>query len=171
MDDNGSVASPYAVEVGARLRAVRRQKGLSLQAVEEMSGQEFRASILGAYERGQRRISVPRLQRLAHLYGTPVDHFLPPGSEEFTMAGAEEGQTARRERVVIDLTKLNNAEGEERDVLQRYLTMVQLERQDFNGRVLTIRWDDLRVIGALFRRTAADMHRRLAELGVLFNQD
>jgi transcriptional regulator with XRE-family HTH domain len=171
MDENGSTASPYAVEVGGRLRAVRRQKGLSLQAVEEMSGQEFRASILGAYERGQRRISVPRLQRLAQLYGTPVDHFLPPGSEEFAVAGAEESQSARRERVVIDLTKLNNAEGEERDVLQRYLTMVQLERQDFNGRVLTIRWDDLRVIGALFRRTASDMHRRLGELGVLFSQD
>jgi transcriptional regulator with XRE-family HTH domain len=169
MDDNGSTASPYAVEVGNRLRAVRKQKGLSLQAVEELSNQEFRASILGAYERGQRRISVPRLQRLAQLYGTPVDHFLPPGSEEFEMAGAESGtQPVQRPRVVIDLTKLNNATGEERDVLQRYLTMVQLERQDFNGRMLTIRWDDLRVIGALFRRTAADMHRRLAELGILY---
>jgi transcriptional regulator with XRE-family HTH domain len=169
MDDNGSTASPYAVEVGNRLRAVRKQKGLSLQAVEELSNQEFRASILGAYERGQRRISVPRLQRLAQLYGTPVDHFLPPGSEEFEMAGAESGtQPVQRPRVVIDLIKLNNATGEERDVLQRYLTMVQLERQDFNGRMLTIRWDDLRVIGALFRRTAADMHRRLAELGILY---
>ena len=50
---------------GARLRTVRRQKGLSLQAVEKASRLEFKASVLGAYERGERTISVPRLQRLA----------------------------------------------------------------------------------------------------------
>jgi hypothetical protein len=73
--------------------------------------------------------------------------------------------------VIIDLTKLKKAEEEERDVLQRYLTMVQVERQDFWGGVLTIRWDDLRIIGALFRRTAPAMHRRLTELGVLYAED
>ena len=50
---------------------------LSLQAVEAMSDQEFKASVLGAYERGERAISVPRLQRLAKLYDVPVDQLLP----------------------------------------------------------------------------------------------
>ena len=50
---------------------------LSLQAVETMSAQEFKASVLGAYERGERSISVPRLQRLALLYDVPVDLLLP----------------------------------------------------------------------------------------------
>ena len=67
----------YAVAVGARLRAVRRQKRLSLQAVEKASRLEFKASVLGAYERGERTISVPRLQRLARLYRVPVDQLLP----------------------------------------------------------------------------------------------
>ena len=51
--------------VGDRLRAIRRQKGLSLHDVEARSRQEFKASVLGAYERGERAISVPRLLRLA----------------------------------------------------------------------------------------------------------
>ena len=55
----------YARAVGARLRAMRKQMRLSLQAVEAMSEQEFKASVLGANERGERAISVPRLQRLA----------------------------------------------------------------------------------------------------------
>src|SRR5438270_13807798 len=67
----------YAVKVGERLRAIRRQKRLSLQDVEATSEQEFKASVLGAYERGERSISVPRLQRLAEFYQVPVDQLLP----------------------------------------------------------------------------------------------
>src|SRR5277367_5641359 len=67
----------YARAVGARLRTMRKQMRLSLQAVEAMSDQEFKASVLGAYERGERAISVPRLQRLAKLYDVPVDQLLP----------------------------------------------------------------------------------------------
>src|SRR5437762_14363831 len=67
----------YAQRVGERLRAVRKQKRLSLQAVEATSQQEFKASVLGAYERGERAISVPRLQRLARFYNVPVDQLLP----------------------------------------------------------------------------------------------
>ena len=47
----------YARAVGSRLRAMRKQMRLSLQAVEAMSDQEFKASVLGAYERGERSIS------------------------------------------------------------------------------------------------------------------
>src|ERR1700724_2776703 len=68
----------YAGRVGERLRNVRKQQRLSLQAVEAASNQEFKASVLGAYERGERAISVPRLQRLAHFYNVPVEQLLPP---------------------------------------------------------------------------------------------
>src|SRR5205807_1839890 len=46
------MAGGYARRVGERLRAIRKQKGLSLQEVEGASAQEFKASVLGAYERG-----------------------------------------------------------------------------------------------------------------------
>ena len=64
-------------QVGDRLRAIRRQKGLSLHEVEARSGQEFKASVLGAYERGERALSVPRLVRLAEIYDVPPDQLLP----------------------------------------------------------------------------------------------
>ena len=63
--------------VGERLRAIRRQKGLSLHDVEARSSLEFKASVLGAYERGERAISVPRLLRLAEIYEVPADQLLP----------------------------------------------------------------------------------------------
>ena len=67
-DDDDVVSSPYSRKVGDRLRVIRRQKRLSLQEVEASSSEEFKASVLGAYERGERAISVPRLERLAKFY-------------------------------------------------------------------------------------------------------
>ena len=77
IDGETEEVGAYAGKVGTRLRAIRRQKRLSLQDVEATSGQEFKASVLGAYERGERAISVPRLQRLARFYRVPVDQLLP----------------------------------------------------------------------------------------------
>jgi len=174
----------YARAVGSRLRAVRKQMRLSLQAVEAMSDQEFKASVLGAYERGERAISVPRLQRLAKLYDVPVDQLLPqdddanrwgPAGERGDGNGHTESPArARRqlrpwdghEKVTIDLTKLNSVSGPERDLLRRFLSMIQVQRQDFNGRMITIRAEDLRAIACLFGVTPDAMSRRLDELGL-----
>ena len=79
-DDPGT----YVLALGENLLKVRKQKGLSLLAVEDISGGEFKHSALDAYERGERIISVLRLHRLAQLYGVSVDQLLPepigPGS-------------------------------------------------------------------------------------------
>lgn len=171
----------YAARVGERLRLVRKQKHLSLQAVEALSSNEFKASVLGAYERGERTISVPRLQRLAQIYNVPVDQLLP---RDLTGAMAamgtnddsalEDGVIQRRDlaggpstgRVTIDLTRLDDVATPERELLRRYLGMIQVQRQDFNGRVLTIRSDDVRAIGCLFDTTADGMRNRLDNLGL-----
>src|SRR4029077_16732323 len=76
-ENEENVPANYAKRVGERLRAIRKQKDLSLQDVEQASREEFKASVLGAYERGERAISVPRLQRLAKFYNVPVDRLLP----------------------------------------------------------------------------------------------
>jgi hypothetical protein len=178
-----SARAAYARAVGSRLRAVRKQMRLSLQAVEAMSEQEFKASVLGAYERGERAISVPRLQRLARLYDVPVDQLLPqdedasrwgPGSESDADGSGPAQARARRalrpwdgqEKVTIDLTKLSSVSGPERDLLRRFLSMIQVQRQDFNGRMITIRAEDLRAIACLFGVTPDAMSRRLDELGL-----
>lgn len=184
------VTDGYATAVGSRLRLVRKQKKLSLQAVEASSGLEFKASVLGAYERGERSISVPRLQRLAALYDVPIDQLLPKDSFDSGTVGFEEisnpavtedflidphvvepGNGRRsyangESKVTIDLTRLNQVTGPERDVLKRYLGMIQVQRQDFNGRMITIRTEDLRVIGCIFELTLDQMSSRLEELGL-----
>src|ERR1700693_4157344 len=124
----------YARAVGARLRAVRKQMRLSLQAVEAMSDQEFKASVLGAYERGERAISVPRLQRLAKFYNVPVDQLLPRdsgaepswGTKEADLRdGSNNHSSDEDDRVTIDLTRLDAIPVPEKDLLSRYLGMTQ----------------------------------------------
>ena len=172
-----SMPSSYAQRVGERLRAVRKQKRLSLQAVEAASHQEFKASVLGAYERGERSISVPRLQRLADFYSVPVDQLLPrdtSGASPWTAAANDTDTVATSDafrigdegRVTIDLTRLEAVTAPERDLLRRYLGMIQVQRQDFNGRMITIRSEDVRAIGCLFDMSAEGMRRRLDDLGL-----
>src|SRR6195952_5025949 len=167
----------YAQRVGERLRSVRKQKRLSLQAVEASSRQEFKASVLGAYERGERAISVPRLQRLARFYSVPVDQLLPaddgPAFDVDTADGLDLTDRGRPTPVVpiaIDLTKLEHLGGTEAQMLSRYLQMIQVQRQDFNGRVLTIRSDDLRAIACILDTSAENTSRRLEDLGLRFHR-
>ncbi|HVB04644.1 MAG TPA: transcriptional regulator [Acidimicrobiales bacterium] len=165
--DTDELSGTYATVVGARLRAVRRQKRLSLQAVAAASGQEFKASVLGAYERGERAISVPRLQRLARLYDVPVEQLLPEAVSDGAGLGTTR-DTSGGGRVSIDLGAVKEASGDLAAALQRFVTTIQVERQDFNGQVLTIRSDDLRVIGATFGMGVDETVRTLESLGLLY---
>lgn len=157
------------VRVGERLRAIRRQKGLSLHDVEARSGMEFKASVLGAYERGERAISVPRLLRLANIYDVPSDQLLP----RLVEAEIDLDDEAERSSVdlmmhgfTIDLQRLHDLDEPETAILSRYATSIQLERQDFNGRLLTIRRDDLRVLAAVLGRTVEELGKRFVALGL-----
>ena len=80
-DNGGGDDLAYSRSVGERIRTIRRQKRLSLQDVEARSESEFKASVLGAYERGERAISLPRMHRLARFYNVPVDQMLPGGND------------------------------------------------------------------------------------------
>jgi transcriptional regulator with XRE-family HTH domain len=151
------------VKVGDRLRSIRRQKGLSLHDVESRSDMEFKASVLGAYERGERAISVPRLLRLADIYQVPGDQLLPREADVDLDLSRED---AFEEGFTIDLERLRALDDAEASVLSRYAATIQLQRQDFNGRLLTIRRDDLRVLAAVLGRRPEDLGRRLDELGL-----
>jgi transcriptional regulator with XRE-family HTH domain len=164
------MAGGYARRVGERLRAIRKQKGLSLQEVEGASNQEFKASVLGAYERGERAISVPRLQRLGRFYNVPVDQLLPRDATEIdlTDSGAtSDGERASwdgSDKITIDLTRFEGVDDDEARVLHRYVNTIQVQRQDFNGRMLTIRRDDLRAIAAAAGIDVDALVRRLDDL-------
>jgi len=180
-------AQSYARRVGQRLRGIRRQKGLSLQDVEAASSHEFKASVLGAYERGERIISVPRLQRLAGYYDVPVDQLLPPNAEAERSAAGRGARAAgadgaagsdavttvttatvtragMTEKVTFDLARFREVEDPELDMVRQYLNSIQVMRQDFNGRMLTIRRDDIRAIAGMFGTDPTALVQRLEQL-------
>lgn len=166
LEDEGSAPDEYASQVGERLRAIRKQKGLSLQDVEASSAQEFKASVLGAYERGERAISVPRLQRLGAFYNVPVDQLLPRDPRGLGTTAPVETTERNHAGITLDLTRLEDLEGPEFELVERYVGMIQLQRQDFNGRVLSIRRDDLRALACLLNIELDEATDRLDSLGL-----
>jgi len=155
-NQTGNAAATYARRVGERLRSIRRQKELSLQDVESASDHEFKASVLGAYERGERVISVPRLQRLARLYRVPVDQLLPPTADGGSVTDAN-GAGAPAPTA----SRFGDVDDAQLAMVFRYLKAIMVQRQDFNGRVLTIRGDDIRAIAGLFGVEPGELTRRL----------
>lgn len=147
----------YNELVGARLRSIRRQLGLSLQDVQRRTKGEFKAAVLGAYERGERSLSVPRLRRLAQVYGVPITHMLPPESG----TGLDDEET-----IVIDLQRVDELSGTDAAVIERFLRGIQLQRQDYNGRVLTVRRDDLKILAMLLEQPTDRITERLREVTI-----
>ena len=152
--------------VGERLRAIRRQKGLSLHDVEARSNLEFKASVLGAYERGERAISVPRLLRLAEIYEVPSDQLLPRELDGEISLVDPGGSVGLETGFTIDLVRLHELDDPDAQILSRFATSIQLERQDFNGRMLTIRRSDLRVLASVMGRRIDELGARLEQLGL-----
>ena len=89
-----------AVALGDRLRRVRLQQGLSLQEVEATSAGALKASVVGAYERGFRTLSLPRLRSLADFYRVPVAVLL---GEPTPM-----GDSPEQRKIVLDLEALGD---------------------------------------------------------------
>lgn len=156
--DNEDEELPASVtlEVGRRLRALRKARHLSLDDVERHSSGRWSASAVGAYERGFRTLSLPRLHELAAFYDVPVSVLL---GEQPPAAGDES------RKLVLDLEALSQVP--EAGSVQRFVRSIILERGDFNGRVLTIRKDDLRAIAALLQTDQARAVAQLEEWGAL----
>ena len=159
-DDTPDDASlPFSREVGLRLRAVRRQRRLSLDDVERQSGGRWSASAIGAYERGFRNLSLPRLRELAEFYDVPMATLL--GEIEVR----DEDGRAGAVKVVLDLTNLEGIE--EAAPLVRYARSIVLERGDWNGRVLSIRKDDVRALSSVLHMDEAELVGKLEGWGAL----
>jgi len=155
------VTPTYNELVGARLRSIRRQRGLSLQDVQRLSSGEFKAAVVGAYERGERSLSLPRLHSLAAFFQVPITQFLPQeDAKEGTMAPLPSGG------ITIDLLAVERLSGTEAEIFDRFLRSIQMMRQDFNGKVLTVRRDDLRLLALLLDQNEEAFAKRLEELGV-----
>lgn len=152
--------SEYAKSLGARLRAIRTQQGLSLHGVEEKSKGRWKAVVVGSYERGDRAVTVQRLHELADFYGIPVNELLP---ESEASSPASEAAP----RLIIDLEKLTAVPAPQAAPLARYAHTIQSQRGDYNGRVLSIRQEDLRSLAVIYDASPSMLTDRLIDWGVL----
>jgi len=129
----------YNELVGARLRSIRKQRGLSLQDVQRLSSGEFKAAV----------------------FQVPITQFLPQEETgEATITPLPSGG------VTIDLNRVEALSGTEADIFDRFLRSIQMMRQDFNGKVLTIRRDDLQLLALLVDEPEDAFKKRLIELGL-----
>ncbi len=149
----------YAKSLGARLRAIRTQQGLSLHGVEEKSQGRWKAVVVGSYERGDRAVTVQRLSELADFYGVPVSELLPEGH----VSSAIEPTS----RIVIDLEQLSSVPPEKAAPLARYAATIQSQRGDYNGRVLSIRQEDMRSLAVIYDASPGALTEQLIGWGVL----
>lgn len=124
----------FSASLGVRLRTARRQRGWSLGEVESNTTGEFKASVVGAYERGERALSVQRLVRLAEIYAVPPADLLP-----LTVPGRG---------TVIDLDAVSSR-GD--DLIDRFLAAIQFLRRE--GRPDEVRDADKALIASLLETT------------------
>lgn len=147
----------FSVEVGRRLRAIRRARRLSLDEVERRSGSRWSASAIGAYERGFRNLSLPRLRQLAEFYEVPMSALL--GESAKTETGVRTG------RLVVDLDAL--AKVEDAEPALRYLQSILMERRDFEGAAMAVRNDDVRALAAIMQVAEDALYDRLGDWNAL----
>lgn len=155
-----SKSDDYSLSLGARLRTIRQQQGLSLQAVEQRSKGKWKAVVVGSYERGDRAITVAKLAELAGFYGVPVSQLLPEGSVR-----NQSGRTSRK--VIIDLEAMGQLPAETVGPLIRFVATIQDKRGDYNGRVLTVRASDLETLALLFQTSVDEVIDRLTNWSVI----
>ncbi len=153
------MATDYARALGARLRSIRQQQGMSLHGVEEKSHGKWKAVVVGSYERGDRAVTVQKLAEIAEFYGVPILELLPDAQPVST----SEPPT----RLVLDLERLSQVPPDKVGPLARYAAAIQAQRGDYNGRVLSIRQDDLRTLAVIYDLPPAVLAEQLVAWGVL----
>lgn len=129
--------------VGWRVRAARQACGWSLLDVEARSDGAFKASVVGAYERGERALSVARLVGLAALYGVAPAVLLPEPSPD------------TEDDVVLDLDAVDALPEDQAALVDRYLEAIGSMRAGGLGPGRPVRASDLRVLAALLSEEPA----------------
>jgi transcriptional regulator with XRE-family HTH domain len=125
-------------DLGERLRQLRIARGLTLHAVQDATGGEFKAASLGAYERGQRALTVQRLDRLASVYGVDLGTVLI-GAEHLDLVGEEDRERAHLAQHEAALAGL-----------RRFVAWVHSRRRTPSPGPMRLRASDAELIGAMF---------------------
>ena len=104
-------------------------------------------------------VTVQKLAELADFYGVPVVELLPEGR---VPSGAEPAT-----KIVINLERLQQLPAEKVGPLARYAATIQSQRGDYNGKVLSIRTEDLRSLAIIYDMSPGELTEQLIDWGVL----
>ena len=141
--ERGSLIPPR--RLGAALSEARADRGLTLEELAARSDGRFTLSMLASIERGSREVSDDDARALAGIYALDATSLVPPRSK--LVIDLDEGLLAIDDR----RTQLSRSAPARDEVLSRYLTMVYSMRCQEPGTPLTLRVDDLEVLGRVMR--------------------
>ncbi|MBE1610358.1 transcriptional regulator with XRE-family HTH domain [Actinopolymorpha pittospori] len=128
--------------------------------MEQKSKGRWKAVVVGSYERGDRAVTVQKLSELAEFYGVPITELLPG-------VGPIGAAAEPPPKLVLDLERLGELEGVEVAPLARYAATIQAQRGDYNGKVLSIRKEDMRTLAVIYDERPSVLADRLVAWGVL----
>ena len=146
--------------IAKAVRSIRKQKGLTLKEVEEISGGKWKSVVIGSYERCDRTLSLKRAIALAEFYQVPLDQLLGFGSAKRDLES----------RIIIDIRKVNESTERSRLLqgLSAFIKSICQKRSDWNGEVLSIRNSDLFALSLLQGVEESFVLPWLSEKGLLF---
>lgn len=160
---NSTHGDRIAGEIGSRLRSLREQRQMSMLDVEQSSSGDIVPSTIGAYERGDRTISLPRLNRLARLYNVPIEHLLPNATGERQAIRS----APIAEPLTINSRRLDGLSGEPFLSLMRFIELIKLQRSDPERHIITLRCADAVVVAAILGAEVEQVVDRLTALNLL----
>jgi transcriptional regulator with XRE-family HTH domain len=141
-----------------RLRIIRKSKGWSLQDVERHSNGKWKAVVIGSYERSDRSISLRKAISLMEFYQVPISELFPEISRE-----------AKAESISINLLNLTDAQNANSESLRKFTKSIGDRRKDWNGKILTIRANDLQFLSLLLGLNVSATLDYLAEADLLIS--
>lgn len=160
MKGSGENEMLYNKMLGQQLRKARLEKGFSLKDVEEKSEGSFKSSVLGAYERGDRHITVHRLYKLADFYKVPVSYLLIREKQN-----KDVNALSQTGKIRVNLERLEKMPSKkDKNNLTRYFELIKLQRGDINEKVITIRRDDLRSLACLLALSPSELTDKLERM-------
>lgn len=152
---------PTHESIAVRIRKIRKARGWSLADVEKLSKGNFKAVVLGSYERGDRTMSVKRAIDLANFYGVPF-HYLVQEEQVPVMV--------RRNPLILDLRRVRSKVdgGEKIRLLTTFVAWISHQRNDWNGEVMSLREGDLSLLGLLLFSNQDEVEDWLKRENLLF---
>ena len=143
-----------ALRIGQELKKIRKQRGLSLAEVEALSAGQWKAVVVGSYERADRAITVGRLSALMSFYQAPINTLFP--------AKGGNDSTEERREISFDLNRRHSLSREHLGI-HRFLGYVINARGDWNGHILSIRCSDFQGLAIFESLSFEELYAELAK--------